>query len=201
MRAEPLNIDWLEEIRAYQRERSRRRSAGRHLSEVVSRIVNQIEPDRYPAGEIDPALAQQGFVWEDVLSEVFARQFGSARQLEGEKDGILMTMDGFRMPERRVQEFKFSKMSAANPITSRKFQPWMIRTAGYCKLMGVEEAEIVVLFVNGSYELGGGRFGATVPKGWVVRFSKQEIEENWEWILRTRDEMDEEDKTKEDRDE
>jgi hypothetical protein len=199
MRAEPLNIDFREELRAWQGERSRSRTPGRHLSDIVSRIIKQVDPGRYPDGPGDPALFQQGFIWEDVLSLVFARQFGSAQQIETESDGIIMTLDGLRVGSgpsspSRVQEFKASKMSAGNPITSQKFLPWMIRTAGYCHAMDTNEAEIVVLFLNGSYELGGGRFGATVPKGWRIIFTPQEIREHWEWILRTRDQIEKEEK-------
>lgn len=200
MRAELLKIDWYEELREFHRKRSISRAPGRHLSDIVSRIVKQTEPGRFGDGPIDPALAHQGFVWEDALSLVFARQFGFARQIEAELDGITGTLDGFRLRDldgsrcRRVVEFKMSKMSAANLIESKKFEPWHIRTMGYCQMMDCDEAEIVVLFINGSYELGGGRFGATIPKGWRIRYSKTERRENWDWILRTRDEMDEEGK-------
>lgn len=200
MRAEPLNIDWREEFRAFQAMRSRSRSRGRHLSEIVARIIKKIDPNRYGSGPMDPVLAQQGFIWEDVLSYAFARQFGFAQQTEVEKDGIIGTLDGHRLRTatgqrvNRVWEAKSTKISAANAITSSKFQPWTLRTSGYCTMLDTDEAEIIALFLNGGYELGGGRFGAPVAKGWLVRWSKRERQEDWDWILRERDEMDREER-------
>ncbi len=200
MRSEPLNIDFAGEFRAFQANRSKSRSRGRHLSEIVSRIVRKIDPNRYGTGPGDPTLFQQGFIWEDVLSHAFARQFGFAQQTEIEKDGIIGTLDGHRLRTpsgdrcNRIVEMKATKMSAVNAITSAKFQPWMIRTAGYCTMLDTDEAELWALFLNGSYELGGGRFGAPVAKGWLLRWTKRELTETWEWILRERDEMDEEER-------
>lgn len=196
MRAELLTtIDWNEEFRRFQRERSRLRTRGRHLSDIVARIMLQVDPKRFSYDkEINPALAQQGFIWEDVLSWVFARQFGFPTQIEAELDGIIGTLDGHRARENRPVEMKATKISAANPITSSKFQHWHIRTMGYCKMFDATEAELVVLHINGSYELGGGRFGDTIPRAHLLQFTRRERDEHWDWIRRTRDEMDEEEK-------
>lgn len=192
MRAEPLNIDWAEEFRAFQSHRSRSRSEGRHLSDVVSRIMKKIDPKRFSYGAPGPELAQQGFIWEDLLSSIFARQFGFKTQIEAELDGIIGTLDGHRARVNRPVELKFSKISAANNITSNVFQHFHIRTMGYCKMFGATEAELIIFHVNGSYELGGGRFGAPVVKPWLLKWSQREIDENWDWILRENAEMNEE---------
>jgi hypothetical protein len=186
--ARPLDIDFVELLKEFHRDRisgDKRRSEGLHLSEIVHSIIKKLDPKRFPDGEVEAEVAHMGFLFEDTLSWVFAKEFSNSKQQEIEYDDILMTIDGWR--NGRVQEFKCTKMSAANPITSHKFMPWMIRTKGYCKALGVREAELVVLFVNGSYELGGGRFGTTRVKGWRLEWSEREIEENWQMIRRERD--------------
>lgn len=195
-----LPIEMAEVLRKYQRQRTRFRSEGIHLSDIVSRIVKDVEPGRFGDGPIDPTLAHQGFIWEDALSAGFASQF-SLRQMEGELDGILMTLDGHRRPgapsvlgippskKGRVLEAKSTKISAEHTLSSRKFWHWMLRTVGYCKLMETDEAEFIVFYVNGSYELGGGRFGAPTAKAFLVRFSKVEMQQGWDWIRFKRDEM------------
>lgn len=192
MRAELLTIDWAEELRRFHAARSARRSPGRHLSDVVSRIMRQINAKRFSHGAPNPILAHQGFVWEDVLSSVFARQFGFPTQIEAELDGIIGTLDGHRAKTNRPVEMKFTKISAANNITSNTFQHWHIRTMGYCKMFDATEAELIVFHVNGSYELGGGRFGDPIVKSYVLKFGRVEIDEHWDWICRIRDDMDEE---------
>lgn len=53
--------------------------------------------------------------------------------------------------------------------------------------MDTLECELVVLFINGSYELGGGRFGRQIGRGWVMTYSEREVEDNWRMVLRARD--------------
>lgn len=202
MRAELLDIDWDEQLRAFHSQRGRRDESMPHLSTLVNRAMARRFPARFGSyldGPPDAALAHQGFVWEDVLSGVFSKIYGrDARQMVAERDGILGTLDGFRLgastihgipdaPNGRVLEAKFSKMSAAHRIDSSHFQHWMMRTSGYCTMMGTDEAEFAIMHVNGSYELGGGRFGMTIPRAWRVIFSPYERKENWDQVLRERE--------------
>ena len=194
MRASRLDIDIRGELERFQARRVRYRSPGRHLSEVVKYIMTKIEPKRFAGGgKIDPLMAAGGFIWEDALSWVLGRQLG-LRQIEVEQDGIFITLDGFNRAQWRTREAKSTKISAANPIASEKFWHWHVQVMGGCKAMDATECEIVVLHVNGSYELGGGRFGEPVANAWVVSYTPREIEENWRMILRARDRMEKEER-------
>ena len=191
MKAQPLDIDIEAELVRFQARRVTRRSPGRHLSEVLHYLMNVIDPKRFANGPIDPLLAQGGFIWEDVLNHVFANQLGM-KQIELCRDEIFVTLDGFNTAKWRTREAKATKISANNPITSSKFLHWHMQMMGGCKVAETEECELVVLHLNGAYELAGGKFGKTVGKPWLMWFSKREIEDNWRMILRTRDRMDEE---------
>lgn len=200
MLARLLDIDLEAELRRIQDERARNRSRGRHLSDVLGYHHRRLEPNRFKDDRGDPSstfVFHKGFIWEDVLSAAFARQFGN-QQLELEVDGIFMTLDGWRMATRKVKEYKATKISARENPRSKRFAHWHERTMGY--MVGVYDnfdldaiptrSDLVVLHLNGSYELGGGRFGSEVAKAWELEYTPREIKENWDFIRRTRDEMD-----------
>lgn len=169
-------------------ERVKGRPPGCHLSDVVKEIGKAVEGDRYGDGPIDPAVAHAGFLWEDVLSEVLAKQWGW-RQREAMLDGIHMTLDGVDVKDRCVLEAKASKISSRNRIDSNRFWLWGVRTKGYCKAIGVRRAKLVILHLNSGYENAGGKFGTTKVAGWLLEWTQREIDENWAMVLRVKKEM------------
>lgn len=198
-----LDYDFNVELRAHQEERARDRTEGRHLSQIIHHYIEKLEPARFgDKGPIDPALAQGGFLWEDTWSRVMAKQLGRGRQLEIERPNpylggrpIYMTLDDFDVKTWRVVEFKATKMSAANPIQSAKFRHWHMQLMSYCLAMDTLEALLIPLFFNGSYELGGGRFGKTVVgkdgHPWLMRYTQRELIENWRLIVTVDRDMEE----------
>jgi hypothetical protein len=191
MEAKPLGYDLEAEIRRHQAGRVRDRSTGRHLSEIVHWIVQNMDPQRFAGGAVDPIAVHQGFIWEDVWDQVLGHQLGNGRQMEMCEDGIFMTPDQLDFDSWRVREFKATKLSAGHPIRGSKFFHWHVQVMAYCRAMGTLEAELIVLHINGSYELGGGRFGKTVARPWLLTFTPRELEENWRMVLRARDQMEE----------
>jgi hypothetical protein len=205
MIVEPLPFDFNAALASFQRSRSGDRTAGVHLSTVIKFYMQKIEPERF-SGDADLALFQTGFLWEDVNSWAFSRQMRKKKrckrcgcseahgpqnsQLEVELDDILMTPDEFNTKIWRIGETKATKMSRRHPLTSNKFWHWMVQIKGYCNYFNATEAELKVLWVNGSYELAGGRFGKTVATGHLLKFTPRELKENWELVvLRSRDRM------------
>lgn len=196
------DVDFTAELRARQAERSAERSEGRHLSDIIHYIIEKWEPKRFGGrGPIDPALAQGGFTWEDSWSRAMAERYRTGRQMEIERPGwrgrpIFMTLDDFDVQAWRVVEYKMTKMSAANPIRSQKFRHWHMQIQSYCLNMDTDEAMLVPLFLNGSYELGGGRFGNPVVgkdgHPYLLRYTQRELLENWRFIVMVDGEMYEE---------
>ena len=186
MRAAALDVDIAAELAKVQARRVKHRSPGLHLSDCLKFIMTILEPGKYSTEAIDPLMTHQGFLWEDLLSEQLGRDFGM-RQIELEMDGIFITLDGFNTDRWRTREAKATKISAANPITSSKFWYWHAQMMAGCRAMETRECELVVLFINGSYELGGGRFGKQIARPWLMTYSEREIEDNWRMVLRARD--------------
>jgi len=183
-----LDIDFEAELRAFQARRVKDRSRGRHLSEILHHIVTTLDPKRFGGEAIDPAQAQLGFLFEDVWSAVMARQFGS-RQIEIVREGIFMTLDGFSAQSWRVREFKATKMSARAPIRSAKFWHWHAQAMCYSLEMDTREVELIPYFINGSYELGGGKFGRPVVRPYLMTYTRREQMETWDLVRRANDEM------------
>jgi hypothetical protein len=187
VRAAALDVDIAAELAKVQARRVKYRSPGLHLSDCLKFIMTVLDPGKYgDSGAIDPLMVAQGFLWEDLLSGQLGRQLGM-RQTEVERDGIFITLDGFNTDLWRTREAKATKISAANPIASAKFWYWHAQMMAGCRAMDTRECELVVLFINGSYELGGGRFGRQIGRAWVVGYSEREIEDNWRMVLRARD--------------
>ena len=191
-----MEIDFDAELARYHAEQSRRRSKGRHQSEIIKYIMTRLEPKRFAgSGEPDSKLWEIGFIWEEIAARVLTRKFGIIKhQVELERDGIFMTLDGWNSKLQRVREYKATKISSRHQITSNRYWHWHAQLKGYCLEMGTREAEIIPLYINGGYESAGGRFGAVACRPVVVEYSRGEIRENWDMMLRTRDRMDKEER-------
>ncbi len=197
MEYELLDVDFDAKLRALQAQRSASRSAGRHLSHVIHHILERYDKKRFGGREIDPVLAHGGFVWEDVMSRAFAGTFGNDQiEVQDEETGLFMTLDGFSAKRWRVIEYKMTKISARNDIRSSKFWHWHMQIMAYCRYMRTREAELLPMFVNGSYELAGGRLGKPVlgqgGRAFVMKYTDREVEENWDMLKRENDDMDRE---------
>lgn len=188
MEASLLNIDFEVALRAFQARRAAGRSRGVHLSDCVHRIVSQIDPKRFGGhGAIDPILVHGGFILEDLVSTIFGRQFGN-KQIEVERDRVFGTLDGFSARRWRVIEMKWTRLSARNPIRSAAFMHWHLQVGGYCWMMDTLEAELIAMFANGEYEIAG-RLGQPLLRSYLLRYSRRELHEGWQMILRARDEI------------
>jgi hypothetical protein len=189
----PLDVDLNAKLVELHKARIKGRPGGCHLSQIVQEIAGRMEPGRYSDGPVDPAVVLVGFLWEDVLSSTLATQMGW-QQREAEVDGVEMTLDGFDRKTKSVLEAKATKISSRHKIDAKNFWLWRIRTQGYCRAFDVNKAKIVVLHINGGYEGAGGRFGTTTIKGWELKWTARELEENWRMVMRVKKEMEDEGK-------
>lgn len=185
MKSEIIDVDVMSELLAAFKKRDTGRFPGTHLSQIVGRLaidVGRYDKDLQP----DPVLWLQGFLFEDMMSSAFAQLWG-LKQVYTDLDGIEMSLDGFK--QCRIKETKCTKMSARHDISDFRYWPWHVRSMGYCKAMQVQEAEYIILHLNGSYEKGGGRFGQPVIVVHRCWWAQHEIDKSWDMVLRKRDEM------------
>lgn len=118
---------------------------------------------------------------------------------------IFMTLDGldFSQTEPIVEEYKATWRSMGK-LGSRSwssldrladsdlalvrdglythFWEWLVRIMGYCRAMETDTARLLAFFVNGDYTYKPGHGPQVRP--FMLRFTEQEIEENWTMGLR-----------------
>lgn len=155
------------------------RSGGVHLSEVVRDLEETLYPGRYAgtSGWNLNAAAQVGVFWEVVLSwayrEMFANDIG-----EVELDGIIGTPDGVDGDDEGlyIEEYKCTwKSSKNNPIDIFHYR---LQGLGYCRMLELDRIIFRILHLMGDYAGSG-----PVYNVWDIRWSREEIEENWESLL------------------
>lgn len=159
-----------------------------HLSDVAKYIEYKMQFG--PANAIDwdmMAAAEVGFLWEDALSLALANRY-AARLGEIEKDGIVGSPDGlnvhdpFFQSELHNEEYKATWRSVKK--TPQDIWYWLTQFKSYCYMLGVDVTICRVLYLNGDYKGSG-----PIPMVYGLKFTPEELEENWAMILRHRDEM------------
>lgn len=129
-----------------------------------------------------PPSADVRRVYESVFAAAFneaARERDSAIIKLGEitLDDIHCTADGYNKRARCPEEWKCSWGSAAQGIR----EDWMMQMCGYAAAWGFDRYTLRALYVNGYYEKGA--MGRPVARGWMVRWSRAELAENWSLIV------------------
>lgn len=101
-------------------------------------------------------------------------------------DGIHCTPDGVNVKLRAVEEWKCSWASARHGL-DEAHPDWMMQIPGYCRALGLNVGVLRVFHVNGYYE--NARMGKPIARFYRLRWSDEELEENWAAIMRHRDLM------------
>lgn len=107
---------------------------------------------------------------------------------EIEHRGILCTPDGANVRLRAGEEWKCTWMSAAKGLEGHP--DWLMQMPGYCSALGFDTFILRAFHVNGYYEKG--QMGKPVVRTWKLRWSDDELEENWSVIETHRQVMTEE---------
>lgn len=163
----------------------RPRTAGLHISSVIRDLLKRMDPKKYPDDSKSPMGLplwrwEIGFLWEEIWSRAVLRDKGVFTQPELEHEGLLLTPDAVDMSAEELWEFKATwKKACENPADDqdRKFWAWFVQMKAYCYVLGLLQARLVVIFVNGDYRQSGPICGM-----WRYRFTKAELKENWKML-------------------
>lgn len=160
-----------------------------HLSDIAKYIEFKMDFAK-KNGAIDwnmAVAAEVGFLWEDLLSLVYADKY-AARIGEVELDGIVGSPDGlsasdpFDVEPIVNEEYKATWRSVNK--SPDKIWYWMTQFKSYCKMLGVTVTVARVLYLNGDYKGSGPLY-----RVFRIEFTDRELQENWDMILKHRDEM------------
>jgi len=157
------------------------RSAGLHVTDVIRECAKLagIQP-QYPKKIGSGNWAEVGFVWEDVVSKVWAdRQLSMHLPGEVECDGIIGSPDGLETrPDGSVVlvECKAKWKKAFDPTTDWY---WMTQVKSYCWMVGVDRCVMLILWVCGNWNPP-----EPFAEEWELIFDEDELRKNWEMIVK-----------------
>jgi hypothetical protein len=153
-----------------------------HLSDL-DLCLNQTYFRRTTPLDQHPPMSDKSalfFLRGRVIERAIAQETKSALY-----DGILCTADDIH-PEYGLGEVKSTTKDSVrfDPLKSGFNVPhWITRSMGYCKALGYESINLVVLFLTGNWC----KRGSGVPvdlKAWKIDFTTEELDANWAEIKR-----------------
>lgn len=98
-----------------------------------------------------------------------------AKQIQGEKDGIIGTVDG--LLEDRIVEKKFTYLSSNKNIKEQVY--WIEQVKAYCYIFGKNTVQFRIIHLLGNYK----RPFKPEIRVWNVYFTDDEIKDFWNEIL------------------
>jgi hypothetical protein len=159
------------------------RPKGLHVSQIISAILQTIDPKRYkPDLPLPAAKIVSGLAFEQQLEKILVSHIpGGFRPQPIQKDGIWLSPDNVAMDPWRDREFKLSWYSMkTKPCPYHDvYWGWRVQMMAYAWALETQITELWAFFVNGEYPVG-----APTPKleCMVIDWSMQELEENWRMI-------------------
>lgn len=174
------------------------RTPGLHVTDIIAVIMAAVDPAK--ARRNQTAFTQTelenyqelGFLWEDLLSKVFARRAadrsedGAVRWRPGEvtKDGIIGSPDGvvaYTTGAIVGEEYKCTwKSSKEFDLYDKRYLKWLIQMQAYCHLLDLRTYDLHVLHLNGDWT-------DYVPqvRSYRLTFGDAEIADQWTSLKNT----------------
>lgn len=176
------------------------RAPGLHMTNVLRYIMKKTDSIKTAEGWDMRIAAEVGFIWEDLLSLIFATRMLEAQDCNrpGEiiQDSIICSPDGWGLDpgwsapdlvidpgqELIIEEYKCTWRSI-NKLP-HEYWYWMAQCKGYCKVLNCQTVIMRILYLNGNYK-GSGPLYREVR----ITFTQEEIDSNWDMILVNAEEM------------
>ncbi len=178
-----------------QREIGEDRSVGLHVSDVIRDIDNRLihRGQRLPYDQLTSIeqkrmgfYTELGFIWEEVVTHYFRKRMEMrgesmqwVTQQEIEMDDLFLTPDGLDLDSDSGIECKATWVASWKIEQPEKyFWSWFTQMKAYAKALGVTTYRLFVFWVCGDYKSSG-----PIVMEYHIRFSPQEIEENWAMLV------------------
>lgn len=164
------------------------RAEGLHLGEVIRSLMNSSGLGYKGKGFSDMQLtAEIGLLWEDVLSKVMRDKY-AARPGQIRVDGIWVSPDGVGPdPDNEVplvlEEYKATWQSTRRSPTDNFY--YMAQVKSYCRAIETSIAIMRIFYIMGDYKGSGPIYRVA-----RIKFTKRELDKNWEMILKHKEGMD-----------
>lgn len=175
------------------------RSDGLHFSQIYGKLMARLEPKKYGKPIDDEARRRMeiGILFENVLEQGLREKYATQRVGEIYSDPILssdgqryvriaMSPDGVNPSLVAGEEYKATFKSCRDGLLDADGQPWIKFLAWFCQMKGygkwlsLNDWLLRVLFIAGDYSR------PILPQfhSYLIRFSDEEIETNWDMHIR-----------------
>lgn len=165
------------------------RSPGTHVSDIIRYLCIKLRHFD-DEGDAEPPITrwQFGAALERAIGNRFAEHFPDRYVGVGELelDGLHGTPDLVDLQDWAVEEIKLTWMSSRHETNSKKFWKYWVQLKSYCWMLETGLGRLSVGFVNGNYVFGTPEANPTY-KRWEAEFTKKELQENWNMLLKNRD--------------
>lgn len=167
------------------------RPEGLHLSEVIKSLMESSGLGYKGDGFTDMELtAEIGLLWEDMLSRVMAAKY-ALRPPPLQVDGIWMSPDGIAddplgVVPLVVEEYKCTWQSTKRSPIDHFY--YMAQTKSYCYALDTTVCIMRIFHIMGDYR-GSGPIYRTAR----IMFTRYELEQNWQMLLRHKERMNNDD--------
>ena len=160
------------------------RTPGIHVTDIITDLLVESGLVDYPPSTEEDKQANfgKGFAWEVQKDDQLRQKFGKSapfRPPEVTVDGILCSPDGLWEWKGVdcITEYKATLTSLNKPLEDRIY--WKYQMASYCHALQVRHCMLFVLFYCGDWKPP-----KTTDRAYWVEFSKQEIREIWDMIVK-----------------
>lgn len=168
---------------------SKTRSAGLHVSEIYGRLMARLEPKKYgkPIDAEARLRMEVGILFENMLEQGLREKYATTRVGEVvSPEGIILSPDGVNPTLCRGEEYKATFKSCRDGLVDDdgapylKFLAWFIQMKAYAKWLYLSDWILRVFFIAGDYNR------PLLPqfRTYYISFSDEEIDDNWEMLLR-----------------
>lgn len=156
------------------------REPGIHVSGVIQYIMEKLEKRKDSGWDMD-TTQRLGLLFEETLAMVYGEghvpSLGAINVEVSPGLFVWFTPDGYDPRQRIVHEYKFWWRSARTYQPSFDFKV-MAQVKSYCKVLGVNEAWLTVMFIMGEYKGKG-----PLPIRFELEFTDEELQDNWEMLV------------------
>ena len=162
------------------------RAEGLHLGTVIRSLQESSGLGYKGKGFSDMELtAEIGLLWERVLSKVMGEKY-AMRPPQVQSDGIWMSLDGIGPDPKGevplvVEEYKATWQSTKRSPLENFY--YMCQVKSYCRAMGTQVAVMHIFYIMGDYRGSGPIYRVA-----RIRFTEHELEQNWNMIVRHKEE-------------
>jgi len=165
-------------------ERSRFEDTGLfHLTDVIHDLQNSLGwgyDHSKPFGDSKYVVMEVGFLWEDLLTRVFADRMAH-RPDEVTLDGIVGSPDGVGPDPDGIEPMVLEEYKAtwrSNRRSPLEDWYWMTQTKSYCKMVGATVVIMRILYLMGDYKGSGPQYRVS-----RIVYTEKEVDDNWRVIV------------------